>query len=71
MDPVQGCSVLLGPDVEIVRVPYSGRTFESLSGEDPYLGNQLAHAYVGEVQKRGIIATVKHWLNNNQALNRK
>lgn len=66
----KGCSVLLGPDVEVVRTQYSGRSFESLSGEDPYLGSQLGAAYVREVQSRGVIATVKHWLNNNQETNR-
>mmetsp|Transcript_62274 Transcript_62274/g.136988 ORF Transcript_62274/g.136988 Transcript_62274/m.136988 type:complete len:905 (-) Transcript_62274:104-2818(-) len=67
---IKGCNVLLGPDVEVVRAQRSGRTFESLSGEDPYLGNRLARVYVGEVRKRGIIATAKHWLNNNQETHR-
>jgi len=66
----KGCSVLLGPDVEVARVQLSGRTFESLTGEDPYLGSQLGAAYVREVQSRGLIATVKHWLDNNQEKNR-
>mmetsp|Transcript_92397 Transcript_92397/g.206553 ORF Transcript_92397/g.206553 Transcript_92397/m.206553 type:complete len:934 (+) Transcript_92397:77-2878(+) len=66
----KGCNVLLGPDVEVIRSQLSGRTFETLSGEDPFLGSQLAQAYVHEVQKRGIIATAKHWLDNNQETDR-
>ena len=66
----KGCNVFLGPDVEVIRSQHSGRTFETLSGEDPYLGNQLAQMYVKEMQKRGIIATAKHWLDNNQETDR-
>jgi len=66
----KGCNVLLGPDVEVVRTPLAGRSFESLTGEDPYLGSQLAGAYVGEVHRHGLIATAKHWLDNEQEKNR-
>merc|ERR550532_3394072 len=60
----KGANVLLGPDVEVTRAPLCGRSFETISGEDPYLGSQLVRAYVKAVQDRGIIATVKHFLNN-------
>jgi len=66
----KGSNVLLGPDVEVTRAPLSGRGFETISGEDPYLGSQLVRPYVQEVQRRGIIATVKHWLDNNQEIYR-
>jgi len=67
---LKGCNVLLGPDVEVVRTPLSGRSFESLTGEDPYLGGQLAAAYVWEVHRHGLIATAKHWLDNEQEVHR-
>jgi len=66
----KGCNVLLGPDVEVVRAPLAGRSFESLTGEDPFLGGQLAAAYVGEVHRHGLIATAKHWLDNEQEKHR-
>lgn len=66
----KGANVLLGPDVEVLRVAVAGRSFETLSGEDPYLGSQLVKPFVEAVQDKGIIATVKHWLNNNQEVMR-
>ncbi|CAK0884439.1 unnamed protein product, partial [Prorocentrum cordatum] len=66
----KGANVLLGPDVEVLRVAVAGRSFETLSGEDPYLGSQLVKPFVEAVQGKGIIATVKHWLNNNQEVMR-
>jgi beta-glucosidase len=66
----KGSNVLLGPDVEIIRSPLSGRSFETLTGEDPYLGSELVRPFVRAVQAKGIIATVKHWLDNNQEIYR-
>ena len=37
-----------------------------MSGEDPFLGSQLVAPFVKETLKRGIIVTVKHWLDNNE-----
>lgn len=62
----KGANVMLGPDVEVARNPLSGRSFETLSGEDPFLGSQLVAPFVKETLKKGIIVTVKHWLNNNE-----
>lgn len=67
---VKSSNVLLGPDVEVTRAPLTGRGFETISGEDPYLGSQLVGPFVRAIQKRGIIATVKHWLDNNQEIYR-
>jgi hypothetical protein len=50
---VKGSNVLLGPDVEIIRSPLSGRSFETLTGEDPYLGSELVRPFVRAVQARG------------------
>lgn len=66
----KGSNVLLGPDIEVSRAPLTGRSFESLSGEDPFLGSELVQPYIKAVQARGIIATVKHWIDNNQEIYR-
>jgi len=66
----KGSNTLLGPDLEVTRVGSTGRSFETLSGEDPFLGASLAAPFVEEVQKNGIIATIKHWLDNNQEIGR-
>jgi beta-glucosidase len=60
---------LLGPGVNIVRSPLSGRNFEYLS-EDPFLNAALAVPYIEGVQSQGVIATVKHYAMNNQEYNR-
>jgi beta-glucosidase len=57
--------VLLAPMVNIVRVPQGGRNFETL-GEDPFLASRIVAAEVSGVQGEGVIATVKHFAENNQ-----
>ena len=59
-----GVGVLLGPGVNIARVPVCGRNFE-YCGEDPYLAGEIAFAYIQGVQSQGIVATVKHYACNN------
>jgi len=61
----KGANVLLGPDVEVLRAPLAGRGFETLSGEDPFLGSKMVAPFVQAVQALGIMACVKHWLDNN------
>lgn len=34
----KGSNILLGPGMNLARVPTSGRLFEYGAGEDPYLG---------------------------------
>ncbi len=65
----KGANVVLGPTVNILRVPQWGRSFESF-GEDPYLSGQMAVADVQGIQAQGVIATVKHFAANNQENNR-
>ena len=62
-------SLLEGPDINIARVPVSGRTFEGY-GEDPYLAGQLAAANIEGIQGNGVIAEVKHYDANNQEADR-
>jgi beta-glucosidase len=37
----KGAHVMLGPNLNVQRNPYNGRNFESLSGEDPFVGQWL------------------------------
>ena len=37
----KGTNILEGPGVNVMCVPYNGRTFEYISGEDPVLGGML------------------------------
>jgi beta-glucosidase len=64
-----GRDMILGPTVNINRVPLWGRNFEGY-GEDPYLAGQLAVAYVHGVQSEGVIPSVKHFDANNQEFER-
>lgn len=65
----KGRAMLLGPCMNIHRVPMGGRNFESY-GEDPYLAGRIAAAYVKGVQEGKIIATPKHYAVNNQEWDR-
>ncbi len=60
----RGAAFLLGPGVNIYRVPMNGRNFEYF-GEDPFLASQIAVGYIRGVQQEGVSATVKHYLGNN------
>jgi beta-glucosidase len=64
-----GRDMILGPTVNINRVPVWGRNFEGY-GEDPYLAAQLGVAFIKGVQGEGVIATVKHFAANNQEFER-
>jgi beta-glucosidase len=57
--------VLLAPMVNLVRVPQAGRNFETL-GEDPLLASRLAEEEFRGIQGAGLIATIKHFVLNNQ-----
>jgi beta-glucosidase len=65
----KGFNVLLGPTVNILRVPEWGRAAETL-GEDPYLSGQIAAAEIRGIQSRNVIAQVKHFAANNQEIQR-
>jgi beta-glucosidase len=60
---------LLGPGVNIARSPVSGRNFEYLS-EDPFLNAALVVPYIEGLQSEGVVATVKHFVLNDQEFNR-
>ncbi len=61
--------IMLGPAMNIYRLPLCGRNFEYL-GEDPFLAGQLAKVYTIGMQAEGMIANAKHYVANNQEFNR-
>ena len=65
----KGANVQLGPMMNIDRVPVAGRNFEGY-GEDPYLSAQMAAATVRGIQSTGVIATAKHFIDNEQEVQR-
>ena len=60
---------LLGPGMNIQRVPYGGRNFEYLS-EDPYLNAMAGISIVKGIQREGVLACVKHYACNNSEYKR-
>lgn len=65
----RGVGIMLGPAVNIIRVPQNGRNFEYLS-EDPVLASAFAAQIVIGIQSQGVAATVKHFAANNQETER-
>jgi beta-glucosidase len=65
----KGINVMLGPGIEINRVPMNGRNWEYMS-EDPFLAGLAAAAVVQGVQSTPVIATLKHYIANSQETNR-
>lgn len=65
----KGVNVMLGPGVNLARVPWGGRLYEYM-GEDPLLASQLVAAMVTGVQRNNVSTTIKHYLCNNQETNR-
>jgi beta-glucosidase len=66
---LRGKDMILGPAINIQRIPTGGRTYEYLS-EDPVLSAALSVAYTKGVQDNGVAACLKHYALNNQENNR-
>ena len=66
---LRGKDVILGPAVNIQRLPVGGRTYEYLS-EDPMLSAALSLYYTKGVQDQGTAVCIKHFAVNNQETNR-
>jgi beta-glucosidase len=66
---LRGKDVLLGPAINIQRIPTGGRTYEYLS-EDPFLSARLSVGYTQGVQANGVAVCLKHYALNNQENNR-
>jgi beta-glucosidase len=65
----KGTNIVLGPMMNMDRVPLAGRNFEGF-GEDPVLAAAMASAVVLGIQSQGLVATAKHYVGNEQETNR-
>lgn len=65
----RGKDVGLGPSINILRTPLNGRTFEYM-GEDPYLTSHMVVPVIRGIQTQDVGACVKHFVANNQELDR-
>ncbi|RLD64361.1 MAG: beta-glucosidase [Bacteroidetes bacterium] len=61
--------IMLGPCVNIHRLPIGGRNFESYS-EDPFLTSKIGVAWIKGVQSMNVAACVKHYAGNEQEFER-
>ena len=66
---LRGKDMILGPAINIQRIPTGGRTYEYLS-EDPFLSSRLSISYTRGVQDNGVAVCIKHFALNNQETNR-
>ena len=62
---LRGKDMILGPAINIQRLPTGGRTYEYLS-EDPILSAALAVQYTLGAQDNGAAVCLKHYALNNQ-----
>ncbi len=62
---LRGKDMILGPAINIQRIPTGGRTYEYLS-EDPLLSGALSVAYTRGAQDDGTAVCLKHYALNNQ-----
>lgn len=61
----KGCRMLLGPMVNLHRLPCGGRNYETFS-EDPVLTGKMAAAIIRGIQSEGTAACIKSFVCNNQ-----
>ena len=66
---LRGKDIILGPAINIQRLPVGGRTYEYLS-EDPVLSAALSVEYTKGSQDVGTAVCLKHFALNNQETNR-
>ncbi|RFU31181.1 hypothetical protein B7463_g5184, partial [Scytalidium lignicola] len=63
---LKGVNVILGPCVgPLGRMPAGGRNWEGF-GSDPYLQGVAAQQTIKGIQEEGVIATIKHFIGNEQ-----
>ena len=65
----RGKDILLGPGVNMARMPLNGRAFEYM-GEDPYLAGEMVVPYIKAAQANGVACCIKHFFLNNQEVDR-
>lgn len=61
----KGINAFLSPCVNIMRTPQAGRVWEAF-GEDPFYSGVCATQVVKGIQDAGVIATIKHFVGNDQ-----
>jgi beta-glucosidase len=66
----RGYFSILGPGMDLYRVPLGGRNFEYMNGEDPYLGGQLVPHVIQGIQEQGAWSCAKHFVCNDEEENR-
>ncbi len=64
-----GHNVLLGPTLDLARMPLAGRNFEGF-GEDPLLASRLAVPFIQGIQRHPVLATAKHYIAYTQESDR-
>ena len=64
-----GQHALLAPGANLIRVPHCGRNFEYYS-EDPVVAARMTAGAVTGIHDEDVIATVKHYVANNQETDR-
>ncbi len=65
----RGKDIILGPGINIKRIPANGRNFEYMS-EDPYLISELVVPLIKGIQESDVAACVKHFALNSQETER-
>ena len=65
----RGKDIMLGPGVNIQRTPLNGRAFEYM-GEDPVLAGEMTVPYIVAAQKNGVACCLKHFVLNDQEIDR-
>lgn len=65
----KGYDVLQGPNLNLTRVPVSGRVFETY-GEDPTLSGAMGVAAIEGIQSQGVMADAKHFTGYTQEVAR-
>ena len=61
----RGINTFLTPCVNIMRTPQAGRVWEAF-GEDPFYSGVCASEIIKGIQDNGVIATIKHFVGNDQ-----
>ncbi len=64
-----GLQLIEAPGMDTVRDPRAGRTFEYF-GEDPFLSGKMAITEIAAIQQQGVLAMAKHYVANDQEVNR-